>query len=76
MAGKRYVLKEEISTGNLEGIEATLIDLLGVRAIMKTHGGFTVKTTMDGESARELNRSGLHSLQDGGKLEMCAFRQK
>ena len=63
MGQKKYALRAEISTSNPDVIETTLIDLVGVNAIMKTDGGFTVKTTMEGESARELNRTLLSALR-------------
>jgi hypothetical protein len=44
-------------------IEPVLTEIVGVNAILKTDNGFKVKTTMEGESARELNRSFLSSLR-------------
>lgn len=68
MLGKSFELKANISTSNPDGIEAALFDLVGVDAVLRTDDGFRVKTTMVGESARELNRSFLSALRRVSKM--------
>lgn len=63
MAAKKYSLVADISTSDPNGIEPVLAGLAGVNAISKTDSGFRVKATMEGESARELNRSLLSALR-------------
>ncbi len=63
MPEKEFTLLADISTTNREAVEKVLLKLVGVNAIMITDGGFKVKTTMEGESARELNRSLLSALR-------------
>jgi hypothetical protein len=67
MLQKKFALVADISTANQEAVEKVLLKLVGVNAIMITDGGFKVKTTMEGESARELNRSLLSALRRAEK---------
>ncbi len=63
MANKRFVLVANINTDDPTRIEKTLSELVGVNAMLRTENGFRVKTTMEGESAREMNRSLLSALR-------------
>ena len=63
MPSKKYSLVADISTGDPKGIEPVLAGLAGVKSISETEGGFRVKATLEGESARELNRSLLSALR-------------
>ena len=67
MGQKKFVLVADISTTNQEAVELVLLKLVGVNAIMITDGGFKVRTTMEGESAGELNRSFLSALRGAEK---------
>jgi hypothetical protein len=63
MPQKKFTLVADITTTNQEAVEKVLLKLVGVNALMITEGGFKVKTKMEGESARELNRSLLSALR-------------
>lgn len=63
MANKRFVLVANINTEDPAKIEKALIELVGVNAILRTEDGFKVKTTMEGVSAREMNRAALFVLR-------------
>ena len=63
MANKRFVLVANINTEDPAKIEKVLSELVGVDAILRTEDGFRVKTTMEGVSAREMNRSFLSALR-------------
>ncbi|MCL4518121.1 MAG: hypothetical protein M1587_02875 [Thaumarchaeota archaeon] len=63
MANKRFVLVANINTEDPTKIEEALSELVGVDAILRTEDGFRVKTTMEGVSAREMNRSFLSALR-------------
>jgi hypothetical protein len=63
MANKRFVLVANINTDDPTKIEKALSELVGVNAILRTENGFRVKTTMEGLSAREMNRSFLSALR-------------
>ncbi len=60
---KKFILKADIETTDPKKIEALLLDLVGVDGVMRTDRGFKVTTTIEGENARELNRSLLLSLR-------------
>ena len=70
MGNKKYTLVADISTEDPKRIEPVLTELVGVNAILRTDDGFKVKTTMEGESARELNRLLLSALRrvDNGTI--------
>ncbi len=63
MVNKRFVLVANINTEDPAKIEKVLSELVGVDAILRTEDGFRVKTTMEGVSAREMNRSFLSALR-------------
>lgn len=63
MASKRFALVATINTDDPARIERILAELVGVNAILRTEDGFRVKTTMEGASAREMNRSLLSALR-------------
>ena len=63
MMNKRFVLVANINTEDPAKIEKALSELVGVNAILRTEDGFKVKTTMEGVSAREMNRSFLSALR-------------
>lgn len=63
MASKRFVLVADITTEDPAKIEKVLAELVGVDGILRTEEGFKVKTTMEGVSAREMNRSFLSALR-------------
>lgn len=63
MANKRFVLVANINTEDPARIEKVLTELVGVNALLRTEDGFRVKTTMEGVSAREMNRSFLSALR-------------
>lgn len=67
MTNKRFVLVANINTEDPAKIEKALSELVGVNAILRTEDGFKVKTTMEGVSAREMNRSFLSALRSVGK---------
>lgn len=60
---QKFGLHADITTTDLKGVEALLRDFVGAGGILRTDKGFTVKTIMSGESARELNRSLLSALR-------------
>ena len=70
MPSKKYSLVADISTGDPKGIEPVLAGLAGVKSISETEGGFRVKATLEGESARELNRSLLSALRRVEKKQL------
>lgn len=63
MENKRFVLVASITTEDPARIEKVLAVLVGVNAILRTDDGFRVKTTMEGLSAREMNRAFLSALR-------------
>ncbi len=63
MTKKKFVLVADIRTANPARIETVLSDLVGVKAVVGTEDGFKVRATMEGESARDLNRSLLSALR-------------
>lgn len=63
MPGKLYSLKAEIATSDFEKIKAALIDSVGVDGVLETGWGFIVRTTLEGESAEDLNRNFLSALR-------------
>ncbi len=64
MMNKRFVLVANINTEDPAKIEKALSELVGVNAILRTEDGFKVKMTMEGVSAREMNRSFLSALRN------------
>ncbi len=67
MGQKRFTLVAEIRTNNPPKTEPVLAELVGTGAIVKTDSGFKIKTRMEGESARELNRVLLSALRRADK---------
>lgn len=63
MVNKKFVLVANINTEDPARIEKVLSELVGVNAILRTEDGFKVKTTMEGMSAREMNRAFLSALR-------------
>ncbi len=63
MTSRKFVLVASITTDDPLRIEKTLIELVGVNAVLRTEEGFRVKTTMKGVSAREMNRAFLSALR-------------
>jgi len=67
MTKKKFALSAEISTDDPAVIQKTLVELVGIDAILKTEKGFKVRTTMEGDSAREMNRTLLSALRRAEK---------
>ena len=63
MPTRKFTVVADIRTEDPKRIEPILEDLVGVNAMLRTDTGFRVKTTLEGESARELNRSLLSALR-------------
>lgn len=63
MAKKRFTLIARVSTDNRRPIKKVLEELFSAGSITSTDDGFLVKATMEGNSARELNRSLLSALR-------------
>ncbi len=63
MSRKEYRLVADIRTHDPKGIETVLRELLGSDMVTQTETGFQVKTVIEGDSARELNRSLLSALR-------------
>lgn len=63
MGAKKFSLAADIITDDPKRTLPVLTDLFGPDSILKIDHGFRVRTTMEGETARELNRSLLSSLR-------------
>jgi len=63
MNNKTFILNASISSDNPAEIKKVLSELVGGGKIVSTEDGFDVSTTMEGESARELNRALLSALR-------------
>jgi len=63
MTKKTFTLTARISTDNPKAIQPVLEGLVSKESITSTDEGFSVKTTMQGESARELNKTLLSALR-------------
>ncbi len=63
MQEREYILRAEIVTANQKEIEEFLISSVGVNGILRTDRGFSVRTTMKGKSAKELNRALLSGMR-------------
>ena len=63
MAKKTFTLMARISTDNPKAIKPILEELVSKDSITPTDEGFSVNATMQGESARELNRTLLSALR-------------
>jgi hypothetical protein len=63
MSRKTFTLSARISTENLEAIRLALEENITGGSITATDEGFVVEATMQGESARELNRALLSALR-------------
>lgn len=68
MGQKKFTLGADIGTANQEAVGAILIKTVGVNSMLITDGGFRLKTTMEGETADELNRSLLSTLRRAEKM--------
>ncbi len=60
---ERFRLSAQISTRDPNKIEPVLTKVIGVNGIIRTEKGFNVKTTMEGESATELNLKLLSAMR-------------
>jgi hypothetical protein len=60
---KKFVLVATINCEIPDKIQTKLIELVGVDAILRTDEGFRIKTALEGQSARELNRLLLSALR-------------
>ncbi len=67
MAKKTFRLTARVSTENLKAIKLVLDGLLPKGTVSKSADGLLIKTTMTGESARELNRTLLSALRRAEK---------
>jgi hypothetical protein len=67
MMSRKFVLVASITTEDPIRVEKTLIELVGVNAVLRTEEGFRIKTTMEGVSAREMNRAFLSALRSVAK---------
>ncbi|HUI29343.1 MAG TPA: hypothetical protein VLX91_03925 [Candidatus Acidoferrales bacterium] len=63
MPNERFRLSAEISTSDTKKIEPVLTKVIGVNGIIRTEKGFKVKTTIEGQSATELNLELLSALK-------------
>ena len=63
MPKKTFRLTARISTENPKAIKPVLEDLVPKESIIAMDEGFLVKATMQGESARELNKNLLSALR-------------
>ena len=63
MSMERFKLSADISTSDPKEIEPVLTKVIGVNGIIRTEKGFRVKTTMEGQSATELNLNLLTALR-------------
>ena len=63
MTKKTFTLIARISTENLKAVKPVLEGLVSKESITPTDEGFSVNATMQGESARELNRTLLSALR-------------
>ena len=63
MSKKTFTLTARISTDNPKAVEPVLEELVSKESITATDEGFLVKATMNGESARELNKTLLSALR-------------
>jgi hypothetical protein len=63
LTGKRFHLVGEVRTAERRGVLALLEELLPEGRIEETEAGFRVEAQLEGESARELNRSLLSALR-------------
>ena len=63
MSMERFRLSADISTSDPKKIEPVLTKVIGVNGIIHTEKGFKVKTTMEGQSATELNLNLLTALR-------------
>jgi len=67
MTNKKFVLSADISTEDPLAIQQILTKLVGVDAIIVIEKGFKVRTTMQGNNARDLNRTFLSALRRAEK---------
>ncbi|MGA2112599.1 MAG: hypothetical protein ABSG98_10705 [Anaerolineales bacterium] len=63
MSKKTFAFTARVSTENHVAIQRALEQLVAKKSITRTEDGFLVKATMQGESARELNRALLSALR-------------
>jgi hypothetical protein len=63
MSKKKFVLEATIQSANPVIIEPILTKLVGVNALLKIDGGFEVRSKMEGETAKDLNRELLSALR-------------
>ncbi len=63
MTKKTFTLMAHISTENPQAVRPALEELVSKESITATEEGFLVKATMQGESARELNKNLLSALR-------------
>jgi hypothetical protein len=63
MTRKTFTLTARVSTENPQAIKRALEQLVSKGSITPTDEGFLVKATMQGEDARELNRTLLSALR-------------
>ena len=63
MTKKKFTLMARISTENPKAVRPALEELVSEESITATEEGFLVEATMQGESARELNKALLSALR-------------
>ncbi len=63
MEGMKHVLVAEITADEPKRVEPLLTEIVSVNAILRTDTGFKIRTTLEDESARELNRLLLSALR-------------
>jgi tetrahydromethanopterin S-methyltransferase subunit A len=63
MTRKTFALMARVSTENPHAIKRALQELVSTGSVTPTDEGFVVKATMQGEDARELNRTLLSALR-------------
>ncbi len=63
MSKKTFTLTARISTDNPQTVKPVLEELVSKESIRATEEGFLVNATMQGESARELNKTLLSALR-------------
>jgi hypothetical protein len=60
---RRFLLVAHVSSDNVEAVGTALRELIRDGMVTREESGFYVEATMEGESARDLNRSLLSSLR-------------
>lgn len=60
---ERFRVVADINTSDPKQVESVLIELVGVNGVIRTEKGFKIATTIEGQTASELNRELLSALR-------------